>query len=69
MGCSSSKLDHLQDSLHVMLSNETRTKIGTGVPRKNAEVTYRRRESSVTVSEDLDDSLTRTRHMGLMHAQ
>lgn len=29
MGCSSSKLDHLEDSIHVMLSRDTRTKTST----------------------------------------
>eukprot|EP00977_Amphora_coffeiformis_P026407 scaffold26008_cov109-Amphora_coffeaeformis.AAC.1 len=33
MGCSSSKLELCDDSIHLMLSKDSRTKAGTGIPR------------------------------------
>ena len=69
MGCSSSKLDHLEDSLHVMLSHDTRTKVGTGVPHRHDAPLYRC-ESTATMPEDLEDasffSRSRHHHVGIV---
>lgn len=54
MGCSSSKLDHLEDSLHVMLSNETRTKLGTAKLKKDRE--YMPRQTSDTGLDTVEDN-------------
>lgn len=61
MGCSSSKLDHLQDSLHVMLSNDTRTKAGTA--KRHDPLSHS--HSTTTMTEECEDgTLARSRHCG-----
>ena len=60
MGCSSSKLDHLSDSIHTMLSHETRTKAGTGTYKKAL-----RRGSTGTHFDSMTEELAEeSRHSG-----
>jgi len=60
MGCSSSKFDHLSDSVHLMIKKDSRTKMGTGTYKKPL-----RRDSTGTQFDSLAEiPVDESRHLG-----